>query len=121
MCARKPTAATSRWRKSSAALIGVPSDEVYRRAERERRRQARIRNAVAAVILVLFSAGSYFGWRSYTAEQSLTDIEALVNQYAPIGSAEAQPVRARATSQRLRKHRQGNRRRSSLQTSARPH
>jgi hypothetical protein len=34
--------------KVVAALIGVPPDEVFRRAEREQRRQARIRNAVAA-------------------------------------------------------------------------
>jgi TIR domain-containing protein len=50
--------------KVVAALIGVPSDEVYRRAERERKRQARIRNAVVAVILALVCAGGYFLYRS---------------------------------------------------------
>ena len=81
--------------KVVAALIGVPPDQVFQRAERERRRQARIRNAIAAAMLVLFSAGGYFGWRSYTQQQTLTDIDALVNQYAPIGSAEAAQPGAR--------------------------
>ena len=46
--------------KVVASLIGVPSDEVYRRAERERKRQARIRNAIAAGIVILAGAGGYF-------------------------------------------------------------
>ena len=75
--------------KVVAALIGMASDEVFRRAERERRRQGRNRNAVAALILILVCGGGYLGWRSYTQQQTLTDIEALVNQYAPVGSAEA--------------------------------
>ncbi|MGO8954371.1 MAG: tetratricopeptide repeat protein [Rhodomicrobium sp.] len=81
--------------KVVAALIGVPSDEVFRRAERERRRQTRLRAAIAATILLLAGAGGYLGWRSYTQQQTLTDIEALVNQYAPIGSAEAAQPGAR--------------------------
>ncbi len=81
--------------KVVAALIGVPSDEVFRRAERERRRQTRLRAAIAATILMLAGAGGYLGWRSYTQQQTLTDIEALVNQYAPIGSAEAAQPGAR--------------------------
>ncbi len=39
--------------KVVASLIGVPSDEVYRRAERERRRWTRIRNGVIAALAVL--------------------------------------------------------------------
>ncbi|MGO9174139.1 MAG: tetratricopeptide repeat protein [Rhodomicrobium sp.] len=81
--------------KVVASLIGVPSDEVFRRAERERRRQGRLRAAIAATILMLAVAGGYLGWRSYTQQQTLTDIEALVNQYAPIGSAEAAQPGAR--------------------------
>ena len=81
--------------KVVASLIGVPSDEVFRRAERERRRQGRLRAAIAAAFLMLASAGGYLGWRSYTQQQTLTDIEALVNQYAPIGSAEAAQPGAR--------------------------
>ncbi len=63
--------------KVVAALIGVPSDEVFRRAERERRLQGRLRAAIVVTILLLASAGGYLGWRSYTQEQTLTDIEAL--------------------------------------------
>jgi TIR domain len=43
--------------KVVAALVGVPSDEVYRRAEWERRRQARVRNAVVAAMLLLAIGG----------------------------------------------------------------
>ena len=36
--------------KVMAALVGVSSDEVFRRAERERRRKARVRNGVVAAL-----------------------------------------------------------------------
>ena len=81
--------------KVAASLIGVPSDEVYRRAERERKRQARIRNAVAAFILLLAITGGYFGWQWRQGVAELTDIAALVDQYAPPGSSEAQQPGAR--------------------------
>jgi tetratricopeptide (TPR) repeat protein len=73
-----------------AALIGVPSDEVFRRAERERKRQARNRNAVIALVIALFGSGGFLAWRSYNQQQTLTDIQAIVNELAPIGSAQAQ-------------------------------
>ena len=44
--------------KVVASLIGVASDEVFRRAERERKRQALIRNAVAAGFLCSPAAGA---------------------------------------------------------------
>jgi tetratricopeptide (TPR) repeat protein len=75
--------------KVAAALVGVPSDEVYRRAERERKQQALIRNAIAAVILILASVGGYFSFRSYTQQRTLSEIETLVNELAPTGSAQA--------------------------------
>ncbi len=50
--------------KAVAALIGMPSDEVYRRAERVRRRQGRVRGAIAAVILALAGSAGYFVYRS---------------------------------------------------------
>ena len=46
--------------KVVASLIGVPSDEVFQRAERERKRQAHIRNAVAVIILLFASGAAIF-------------------------------------------------------------
>jgi tetratricopeptide (TPR) repeat protein len=81
--------------KVVAALIGVPSDEVFRRAERERRRAARIRSAIAAGFVALAGAGGYFSWQAYRQQAELVDIQKLVDQYAPIGSAEARQPGAR--------------------------
>src|SRR5262249_55457139 len=52
--------------KVIAGLIGLAPDEVFRRAERERRRQARVRNAVIAVLglLALAASGSaVYAWQ----------------------------------------------------------
>jgi tetratricopeptide (TPR) repeat protein len=80
--------------KVVAALIGVPSDEVFRRAERERRRQARNRNAVALVILLLAAGGSYFTFRSYRQGGVLIDTAAACARYLPNGKALAGPQNA---------------------------
>jgi hypothetical protein len=80
--------------KVVASLIGVPSDEVYQRAERERKRQALIRNAVLALVLLLVGAGSFLGWQWRQGVAELTDIAALVNQFAPVGSVQAQQLGA---------------------------
>lgn len=77
--------------KVVAALIGVASDEVYRRAERERRREARIRNAVVAILLLLAGTGGYFGWRSLKFSGVLIDTAAACSLYLPKDKAPAGP------------------------------
>ena len=50
--------------KVVAGLTGLAPDDVFRRAERERRRQGRVRMAVASIVMGLFAAGGYFYWDS---------------------------------------------------------
>ena len=82
--------------KVVARLIGVAPDEVFRRAERERRRQSRLRTAVAAVIVVLtLGAGgaAWMFWRAETGrvvvEKELTDAKALAIQLLAANPAHA--------------------------------
>ncbi len=80
--------------KVVAALIGVPSDEVFRRAERERKRQARIRNAVAALFLMVLGAGGYFGWQSRQQQAVLLNTAAECASRLPANQAAASPLNA---------------------------
>jgi tetratricopeptide (TPR) repeat protein len=83
-----------------AALIGVPSDEVYRRAERDRRRWTRIRNGVIAAlaILALFSTASalYARHQLKTNEAfldaTLERFTHLVNRAVALGESYSVPV-----------------------------
>jgi tetratricopeptide (TPR) repeat protein len=75
--------------KVVARLIGLAPDDVYRRAERERRRQNRLRAAVGAVIVVLGLAGGGFYWQSHQQKQTLNEIAALVDKYSLATPAEA--------------------------------
>jgi tetratricopeptide (TPR) repeat protein len=75
--------------KVVARLLGLTPDDVYRRAERERRRQNRLRMAVAAVIAVLAIVGGGFFWQSHQQKQTLDDIAALVDKYSLVTPAEA--------------------------------
>ena len=75
--------------KVAARLMGLGTDEVYRRAERERRRQGRIRTIAASVFAVLLIGGSFFANLSYQQQQTLGEIETLVARYSFVGSAEA--------------------------------
>jgi tetratricopeptide (TPR) repeat protein len=62
--------------KVVAGLLGLSPDEIFRRAERERRRKARIRNGVIGVLAalaVLASASSVYAW------QQLKTNEAFLN------------------------------------------
>jgi tetratricopeptide (TPR) repeat protein len=75
--------------KVVARLIGLAPDDVYRRAERERRRQGRIRAAVAGVIVVLAIAGGVFFWQSHQQRATLAEIAALVDKYSLVSPAQA--------------------------------
>jgi tetratricopeptide (TPR) repeat protein len=81
--------------KVAAALIGVPSDEVYRRAERERKRQTRIRNTVAAVIVLLACGAAIFLHRSQKRGAVLIDTATACGRYLPKDQANAaEPLNA---------------------------
>jgi tetratricopeptide (TPR) repeat protein len=75
--------------KVVAGLLAVSSDEVFRRAERERRRQGRIRNGIAGAIAALVLIGGFFGWQAQQSQQRLSEIESLVARYSFVGTAEA--------------------------------
>ncbi len=75
--------------KVVAGLLDVSSDDVFRRAERERRRQGRVRNGVVGFIAALVLVGVFFGWQAQQSQQRLSEIEAIVAQYSFVGTAEA--------------------------------
>ena len=75
--------------KVIAGLLGVSSDEIYRRAERERRRRARLRGGIAAAFIALVVLAGAFAFFDYQKRQTLADIEALVSKYSVISTAEA--------------------------------
>ena len=62
--------------KVVARLLGLPSDDVFRRAEREQRRKARARNATVAMLFMLAiaaTASALYAW------QQLMTNEAFLN------------------------------------------
>src|SRR5579871_1708123 len=81
--------------KVIARLIGRAPDEVYRRAERERRRQARVRAWIASALVALLLGGGFFYWQSYQRQQTISEVQALVNKYSFVGSAQASDSAAR--------------------------
>ena len=83
--------------KVVARLIGLAPDDVYRRAERERRRQNRLRAAVAATIASLVIAGGGLFWQSHQQKQTLAEITALVDKYSLVTPAQAAVPGARAS------------------------
>ena len=59
--------------KVVAGLLGVSSDEVFRRAERERRRKARLRNGVVAmlaVLVVVATASAAYAWQQLRTNEA---------------------------------------------------
>ena len=59
--------------KVVAGLLGVSSDDVFRRAERERRRKGRVRNGIVAVlaILVVAATGSaVYAWQQLKTNEA---------------------------------------------------
>lgn len=83
--------------KVVARLLGLAPDDVYRRAERERRKQARLRASFAAVIAVLAIAAAGFYWQSRQKAQTLAEITALVDKYSLVTAAEADTPGTRAS------------------------
>ena len=74
--------------KTVAGLTGLAPDDLYGRAERERRRQRRLHTAVAAVIVALTVGGGGVFWRSHQQKQTLDEIAALVDQYSVVTPAQ---------------------------------
>jgi len=74
--------------KIVARLLGLPPDEVFRRAERERRRRARIRQAVMGALIVLavaaIGAALYARHQQQVAEAEQQKAEALAAQQAAL-------------------------------------
>ncbi len=82
--------------KVIARLLRVPPDEVFRRAERARRRQARLWAAVVAAIVVLVLGGGGASWIAMrtgqslaVAQQEITDAKALAAQLLSANPARA--------------------------------
>jgi tetratricopeptide (TPR) repeat protein len=75
--------------KVVARLIGLMPDDVYRRAERERRRQSRLRMAIVAVFALLAIIGGGLFWQSQRQKQTLNEIAALVDKYSLATPAQA--------------------------------
>jgi tetratricopeptide (TPR) repeat protein len=74
--------------KIVACMIGVGTDEVFARAERERRHNMRIRAMVASLIAMLAVGGAIFAYKSHSQRQTLSEIEALVSKYSIVSPAE---------------------------------
>jgi tetratricopeptide (TPR) repeat protein len=68
--------------KVVAGLLGVSSDDIFRRAERERRRKARINGAMAVAFAALVVLAGAFGIFYYQKQQTLADVQALVAKYS---------------------------------------
>jgi len=81
--------------KVVSGLTGLSPDDIYRRAERIRRRQNLLRAAVGAVILALAVAGSGAFWQSLERKRTLDEIAALVNRYSLVSPAAAAVPSAR--------------------------
>ncbi len=81
--------------KVVARLLGVPPDEVYRRAERDRRRADRIRVLLGTVALSITLAGGFFAWQSHEKQRTLAEIETLVSRYTSISTVRAGEGNAR--------------------------
>ena len=73
----------------AARLLGVESDEVYRRVVRAQRRLAMRRTIAAAVIIALVIASGLLFRQAQDSGQQLADVAALVEQYAALDPDQA--------------------------------
>lgn len=74
--------------KVVARIIGVGTDEVFARAERERRRAVRMRAMVGTLIAVLGLGAAIFAYQTHSQRQTLSEIEALVSRYSIVSPAQ---------------------------------
>jgi hypothetical protein len=73
--------------KVVASLIGVPPDEVFKRAARVRKRQAIVRDAIAASVVILAGVGAYYAHRPQQQSVVITDTAAKCATRLPAGQA----------------------------------
>jgi tetratricopeptide (TPR) repeat protein len=74
--------------KVVAGLLDVSSDDIFRRAERARRRQGRIRSTIGLVIVCLAAAGGFLAWQSRQQQQTIAEVQAIVAKYSVEPSSE---------------------------------
>ena len=74
--------------KIVARIIGVSTDSVFARAERERRQSQRVRATVGVIIAGLAIGGAIFAYTSHSQRQTLAEIETLVSKYSVVSPAE---------------------------------
>jgi hypothetical protein len=74
--------------KLVSGLTGLSPDDLYRRAERTRRRQNRLRGSVGAAIVALAVAAGGVYWQFLEQKRSVDEVTALVNRFSgPDGAA----------------------------------
>src|SRR5262245_55875838 len=90
--------------KVVAGLLGVSSDDIFRRAERERRRQGRIKSTIGLVIAGLIATGSFLAWQSHQQRQTIAgqqqrfaEVEALVAKLSATNEDDAPAARESLT------------------------
>jgi tetratricopeptide (TPR) repeat protein len=74
--------------KVVAGLLDVSSDDIFRRAERARRRQGRLRSMIGLVIVCLAAGGGFLAWQSRQQQQTIAEVEAIVAKYSVEPSSE---------------------------------
>ena len=74
--------------KIVSRMIGVGTDEVFARAERERRHNLRIRATIGLLIAALATGGAIFAYKSHSQRQTLAEIETLVSKYSIVSPAQ---------------------------------
>jgi tetratricopeptide (TPR) repeat protein len=77
--------------KVVARLLGLQTDDVFRRAERERLRQLRKLIAFGLVIATLTSLGGFLAWQSHQRQQTIAEVEAIVAKYTFENVSDAVP------------------------------
>ena len=80
--------------KIVASLIGLSQEEVFEGAERERKRQALVRDAIAVGVIILAGVGGYFAHHSQKQSFVITDTAAKCARRSPTADAEAGPQNA---------------------------
>jgi tetratricopeptide (TPR) repeat protein len=73
--------------KIVASLIGVPSDEVFKRAARVRKRQAIVRDAIAVSVVILAGVEAYYAHPLKKQSPVMTETAAKCATLLPAGQA----------------------------------